>query len=189
MSAPTAEGGDPDGAALDLFISRAERSASIVHRCAGAERLARLIAGLSSDARLVASPTFAVRYPAVVDHLRPAVEVVVPESPAEVAGASLGVSVGEGLVVETGSVLVAERDLPDRLVSMLSPTLVQVVDENAIIHTLDDVAVILRRMTADGTPGYLALVTGPSRSADIERSLTIGVQGPAELHIVIYRTD
>ena len=189
MTPSTAEAGDRFEAALDLFVSRSERSASIIHRCEGAERLAGLIAALSSGAGIVVSPTFAARYPAVLRHLGPAVEVFVAESPDEVAGTTLGVTVGEGMVVETGSVLVSERDLADRLVSMLSSTLVQIVDEKAIILTLDEVGDIVRRGSAAGTPAYFALTTGPSRSADIERSLTIGVQGPAELHVVIYRND
>ena len=34
-------------------------------------------------------------------------------------------------------------------------------------------------------PNYLAFVTGPSRTADIERVLALGVHGPLELHILI----
>jgi L-lactate dehydrogenase complex protein LldG len=38
---------------------------------------------------------------------------------------------------------------------------------------------------AQGKPSYFSWVTGPSRTADIERVLTIGVHGPRELHILI----
>jgi len=38
---------------------------------------------------------------------------------------------------------------------------------------------------AAGLPAYASLTTGPSRTADIERSLTIGVQGPNAVHVVV----
>src|SRR5690606_8822108 len=111
--------------------------------------------------------------------------LIVPATPEEAATAVVGVTVGEAIVVETGSVLVSEFDLADRLVSMLSPVLVQVVRSSAVMHTFDEVAAELSRRVGGGRGGYHALITGPSRSADIERSLTIGVQGPAELHVAL----
>ncbi len=39
----------------------------------------------------------------------------------------------------------------------------------------------------DDLPSALAIVTGPSRSADIEQSLTVGVHGPGEVHVVLLR--
>jgi L-lactate dehydrogenase complex protein LldG len=86
-------------------------------------------------------------------------------------------------IAETGSVLVAENALVDRAVSMLSLTVVQVVDRERVVGSLDDVAGWLAERGS--TAGYSALVTGPSRTADIERSLTIGVQGPAAVHVVL----
>jgi L-lactate dehydrogenase complex protein LldG len=46
----------------------------------------------------------------------------------------------------------------------------------------------MRRFDPARVP-FLALVTGPSRTADIERVLTIGVHGPRRLIIVIYSTE
>jgi L-lactate dehydrogenase complex protein LldG len=48
---------------------------------------------------------------------------------------------------------------------------------------LDETATVLREVSRDGA-SYATLVTGPSRTADIERQLTVGVQGPAEFHVV-----
>ena len=57
------------------------------------------------------------------------------------------------------------------------------VDRSRVVDSLDEVAAWL---AANASEVSLAtLVTGPSRTADIERSLTIGVQGPANLHLVV----
>ena len=50
--------------------------------------------------------------------------------------------------------------------------------------TLDEAFNTLRQISAR-PPAYATLVSGPSRSADIERTLTIGVHGPRELHILL----
>ena len=99
-----------------------------------------------------------------------------------VADAAVGIVRGVLAVAETGSVLLVEPDLSDRCVSMLSHALIQVVDRSQVVASLDAVAEVL---AAAGPPAYASLVTGPSRTADIERSLTIGVQGPREVHVVV----
>lgn len=105
----------------------------------------------------------------------------------QVADAELGVSVGRLAVAETGSVLLGSNDPQARMVGMLAQTHVVVVSATALVPSLDEAAVTVRTLARPG-PGqlrYMGFVTGPSRTADIERVLTIGVQGPRALHIVL----
>jgi L-lactate dehydrogenase complex protein LldG len=83
-------------------------------------------------------------------------------------------------VAETGSLLVAETTLADRAVGMLAAAQVIMCPTDALVPSLDEAAPLLRAIAAR-PGGYATLITGPSRTADIERVLTIGVQGPAKV--------
>ena len=108
-------------------------------------------------------------------------------SPASVADAPTGLSGAEVAIAEAGSVLLAENTLEARVVSMLTLTHFVLVSEDKLVPMLDDAAVILQQLTKAGPDQrhYCSFVTGPSRTADIERTLTIGVQGPKTLCVII----
>lgn len=107
-------------------------------------------------------------------------------SPAEVADAPAGFSNGELAIAETGSVLLAENSLEGRVVSMLTLTHFVLVRTQDLVPMLDQAGEYLQRMTRPGPEQrrYVSFVTGPSRTADIERTLTIGVQGPKALCVL-----
>lgn len=170
---------------LDHFIRQAERASSVAHLCRSAGDVEALVRRLAPDGGVSVSRELVERFPALTSHLAEAFQLIRPENAEEASGAAVGVTIGEAMVAETGSILVAEHRLEDRLVGMLSPILVQVVASDAILPGMDDVGLHLAELPDGGVGGYHALVTGPSRSADIERSLTIGVQGPSEVHIAI----
>jgi L-lactate dehydrogenase complex protein LldG len=96
-----------------------------------------------------------------------------------------GDHVAEGLfaVAETGSVAVAwPRD--QRGAALLAERLFLVVQADTIVASLDDALAQVEGLVRDGRP-YVTLMTGPSRTADIERALTVGVHGPRELHVLL----
>lgn len=146
-----------------------------------------LVDHLAAAEVVAVAPLLARAQPHLVAALKcRGVRVVVPdgEDPAaQVADVPVGVTWAEMAIAETGSLLVSEHQLGDRVVTMLCRRLVQVVDAEAIEERLEAAASWMQSRA--GQPGFVSLMTGPSRTADIERSLTIGVQGPDEVDVVV----
>ena len=98
-------------------------------------------------------------------------------SPAEV------VAHAELAIAETGSVLVSLPQ-PERAAALLAERLWIVVRAADIVANLDQALTHVHTLIAAGRP-YATFMSGPSRTADIERALTIGVHGPRALTIVV----
>lgn len=100
-----------------------------------------------------------------------------------IADRSVGITVATLAVAETGSVLLLEPAPIDRAVSLLTRHLIVAVAESDIVDELSDGFRWLAQQPR--AAAYATFVTGPSRTADIERSLTIGVQGPSRLMVAV----
>ncbi len=96
------------------------------------------------------------------------------------AEARFGVSQMEWALADTGSLVQNSTAIEQRLVSSLSTIHIALVPTTGI---LPDMPALLARVHPREC-AYLAMITGPSRTADIERVLTIGVHGPERLVIV-----
>ena len=139
---------------------------------------------------IVIPPHFAEFIPwgAIVSMLRDqGIRIREAGSPASVADAPVGLSSAPLAVAETGSVLLAENELEARVVSMLTLTHFVLVRADDLVPMLDQVGAYLAKFSKPGPDQrhYVSLVTGPSRTSDIERSLTIGVQGPKALCVLV----
>jgi len=94
-----------------------------------------------------------------------------------------GAEVSEALhgLADTGSVvLAASRDEP-RARSLLPDVHVTRLREDLILPSLAD----LFASVGGELPSALAIVSGPSRSGDIEQQMTVGVHGPGAVHVVL----
>ncbi|HEU5376610.1 MAG TPA: lactate utilization protein [Ktedonobacteraceae bacterium] len=109
------------------------------------------------------------------------------DTPGGVADAPAGLSGAEMAIAETGSVLLADNALETRLVGMLTLAHFVLAERSHLVPMLDDAGNLLQRLTrtGNGQRHYISIITGPSRTADIERTLTIGVQGPRTLCALI----
>jgi L-lactate dehydrogenase complex protein LldG len=107
-----------------------------------------------------------------------------PQALAVALSGGTGIVVAQAGLAETGSVVLADDALAPRLLSMLSEVCIVLLDASHVVPGLDEAGALLAELDRLGHR-YISLVTGPSRTADIERVLTIGVQGPKALHIIV----
>jgi L-lactate dehydrogenase complex protein LldG len=101
------------------------------------------------------------------------------ETAPEIEGA--GVSRAEYGLADTGSVVLAAGPDEPRSRHLLPEVHVSLLAEERILPGLAE----LFRAVGGDLPSALAIVTGPSRSADIEQRLVVGVHGPREVHVVL----
>lgn len=94
--------------------------------------------------------------------------------------ALVGISEADLAIADTGTVVQDSTDIAQRLVATLPEVHVVLLAVPSIVH---DLGAALRAMPLAG-PSYWAMVTGPSRTADIERVLTIGAHGPRRLLVL-----
>jgi L-lactate dehydrogenase complex protein LldG len=101
------------------------------------------------------------------------------------ADATLCISFAEAGIAATGSLLVQLTDPAERAATALATKHAVFLHSRAIVPTLRDLGATLKAQLCGAGPTYFSITTGPSRTADIERVLTIGVHGPKELHILL----
>ena len=154
-----------------MFTAKAELLGAAVMRTSSQETAASLLREAATQ--FVCTSSVRVRYPrlaaaAAKTGAGPQAEVV---APAQLA------------VAETGSVLLDEA-AEDRGLCFLAERLWLLVPEHEIVPNLDQALQRLGQLIRSGSR-HPVLMSGPSRTADIERILTIGVHGPRALVVVV----
>ncbi len=94
--------------------------------------------------------------------------------------ADAGITTADYGVASTGTLALLSAPGQGRCVSLLPPIHVALLSADDLVFEL---AALFERL--DEPPSALTLVTGPSRTGDIELVLTVGVHGPKELHVVV----
>ncbi|SKA06115.1 LutC/YkgG family protein [Selenihalanaerobacter shriftii] len=102
----------------------------------------------------------------------------------EVEDADIGISELDIAVAKSSTLIQNAESYETRVVSMLPKTHIAVVKTKNLVPELTDAFEVLKEKYGTAVPPYLAFITGPSKTADIERTLTIGVHGPGRLVVI-----
>lgn len=95
----------------------------------------------------------------------------------------IGITGADYALADTGTLVMIASPGEQRLISLLPPAHIAVVPRDRILTGLDELFTIVP-LPADGASS-LVLITGPSRTADIEQILVRGVHGPGQITVVI----
>lgn len=102
---------------------------------------------------------------------------------AEAAEAGIGITTVDYALADSGTLCVLAAKNQPRTASLLPPVHVAVLRPEQIVRGLDDLFALL---PADQElSSAVTLITGPSRTADIELTLVVGVHGPQQLHVIL----
>jgi L-lactate utilization protein LutC len=96
----------------------------------------------------------------------------------------VGITSAQAGIAETGTLVLDSSKERNRLVSLVPPIHIAILDAAKIFLTLGETLAALHTDTEELSPA-ITFITGPSRTADIELTLTLGVHGPQELYVII----
>jgi L-lactate dehydrogenase complex protein LldG len=188
--------------ALDLFRREFERVGGVFHRVADLEQAPETILEIAREKKATALVAWD---PASLGlDLRPRLEseglavAVATSDPndegarrrhrEESARAQIGVTGADFVLAETGTlILISGRGRP-RSTSLLPETHVAVFDRSRLVESLAQMGILLEALHVDParamSGAMINFITGPSRTADIELTLTRGVHGPKDVHAI-----
>jgi L-lactate dehydrogenase complex protein LldG len=159
---------------VDLFIENAAKVAAEPVRVADHAELNKAVAQVMSENESVFCPG--------VTETEKRIELPPEKRTGDFASASVCVEEVFGAIAETGSLICSSRGGKAIQAGLLPPHHVAIVRAENIYEKLDDFFSSL----GDSPPTNITLETGPSRTADIELTLTIGVHGPGRLTVIVY---
>jgi L-lactate dehydrogenase complex protein LldG len=99
----------------------------------------------------------------------------------DVATCDAAITGCESLIARTGSMVMSSAQLSGRTVSVYAPVHICIAYTDQLVYEISEGLQQLREGYAQQFPSLVTLATGPSRTADIEKTLVVGVHGPKEV--------
>ncbi len=100
----------------------------------------------------------------------------------DLANCDVGITGCEYLVARTGSIVMSSSKLSGRNTSVYSPVHICVAFTNQLVYDIKDALQLMKKKHGEKLPSLITFATGPSRTADIEKTLVVGVHGPKEVY-------
>lgn len=100
----------------------------------------------------------------------------------DLPGCSASITDCEYLVARTGSIVMSTAQQSGRTVSVYAPVHICIAYTNQLLYDVKDALQLLKEKYSGNIPSLITFATGPSRTADIEKTLVTGVHGPKEVY-------
>lgn len=99
--------------------------------------------------------------------------------------AEVGITLCEALVARNGSIMLSNSGMAGRRLSIYPPVHIVLAYSSQLVTDLKDGFKLIKERYKNQLPSMITTVTGPSRTADIEKTLVLGAHGPKELFVFL----
>jgi L-lactate dehydrogenase complex protein LldG len=103
----------------------------------------------------------------------------------DLASCDTAITTCEWLVARTGSIVMSAAQESGRTVSVYAPVHICIAYANQLVYDVKDALLKARQKYPGNLPSLITFATGPSRTADIEKMLVVGVHGPKEVYVFL----
>ncbi|MFI5172846.1 MAG: lactate utilization protein C [Chitinophagales bacterium] len=107
------------------------------------------------------------------------------ESDENMKVADAGVMLCEALIARTGSIVISSRQASGRCLPIFPPINIVIASTKQLVLDIHDGFAMIRKKYDGNFPSLVNLNTGPSRTADIEKTLVLGAHGPKEVYVFL----
>lgn len=97
----------------------------------------------------------------------------------------IGITGCEFLIAHTGSAMVSSAQKGGRQLFVYPPVHIIIAKKDQLVDYLESAYIAIQNKYKNDLPSQITLITGPSRTADIEKTLILGAHGPRELHVFL----
>jgi L-lactate dehydrogenase complex protein LldG len=91
----------------------------------------------------------------------------------------------EALIARTGSILMSSAQESGRIASVYAPVHICIAYSDQLVYEIRDGLELIMGKYKNQIPSFITLATGPSRTADIEKTLVVGVHGPKDVYVFL----
>lgn len=176
---------------LEQFIKELLNVSTEVREAQGEEELRDFIAGLVHDkgvSSFVMWESESLNSLGLKELLnREGLRQITSNDRNDIAEAGIGITGADYAIADTGTLVLLTDENKPRAVSLLPPVHLAIVRKLDMVSDIRELFIILKQEldASHGVPSCMTFITGPSRTADIELNLTLGVHGPKELYVII----
>ena len=103
----------------------------------------------------------------------------------DLAGCDVSITGCEFLVARTGTIVMSAAQPSGRTTSVYAPIHICIAYTNQLVYDLKDALQLVKEKYGRNLPSLITFATGPSRTADIEKTLVVGVHGPKEAYLFL----
>ena len=103
----------------------------------------------------------------------------------DVASCDAAITTCEWLVARTGSIVMSAGQQSGRTVSVYAPVHICIAYASQLVYDIKDGLQQAKEKYGANLPSLITFATGPSRTADIEKTLVVGVHGPKEVYVFL----